>query len=123
MIIITAVFALHFISETMHKVSSKHNIRSAKLLKKKKHTHKSTPKTTLELEFATSTIDISISLQSGCRASLGCRWSRGERNGYFDMTMTGVLPLNPSLSLKTRVILRPLILENEFHYRAHKTCT
>ena len=35
MIIITALFALALISETMHKVSSKHTIPSAKLLKKK----------------------------------------------------------------------------------------
>ena len=34
-IIITALFALHFIAETMHKVNSNHNIRSVKLLKKK----------------------------------------------------------------------------------------
>lgn len=80
----------------------------------KKKNYKSTPKTTLQVEFATSTIDMPISLQSGCCAGLGCRWSHGERNGYFEMTMTGVLPLSLSLSLKTRVILRLLILGNEF---------
>ena len=50
---------------------------------KEKKNYKSTPKTTLEVEFATSTIEMPISLQSGCRAGLDCRWSRGERNGYF----------------------------------------
>ena len=62
------------------------------------------------------------------KVDVALAWTAGgpverEMVTLHDMTMTSILPLSPSLSLKTRVILRPLIFGNEFHCRAHETCT